>query len=276
MTQSTPSSLLLRPVIVVPTYNNASTLHDILQRIAALGLPMIVVNDGSTDRTGQVLHDWLAEVKQRDLAALVLTHERNRGKAAALLTGFAAAIEQGYTHAITIDTDGQLDPEEIPLLLSAAQESPCALVLGTRDDTKHDYPARSRLGRRLSNAAIRWESGVRISDSQCGLRVYPLGLIQSVPCRASRFAFEAEIITRAGWAGCPVIEVPVTCRYFPPGKRVSHFRPILDSVRGIALHARLLLRALIPWPHPRWPGEAALTDQQDRAGVTTTKSSVSS
>jgi len=168
-------------------------------------------------------------------------------------SGFAAASLAGFTHAITIDTDGQLDPEQIPQIIAKAQEQPRALVIGVRDESRSDYPSGSRFGRRFSNYMVRLESGILVNDSQCGLRAYPLGLVNTVKCRAQRFGYETEIITRAGWAGCPVAEVPVNCRYLPAGERVSHFRPIVDSVKAVFMHGRLLLRTLAPWPHARWP-----------------------
>jgi uncharacterized protein (DUF2062 family) len=226
------------------------TLRGVLDRVRALGLPVIVVDDGASDATGEILAAWAAEVGE---GVRVLTHGVNRGKAAALRTGFRVAAEMGYTHAATIDTDGQLDPEQIPALLVLAERERHALVVGYRDDTADDYPARSRVGRRVSNLLVLMESGVRVQDSQCGLRVYPLGLVNTVECSAGRFGFETEIITRAGWAGCGIAESPVRCRYFPPGERVSHFRPWVDSLRGVGMHVRLLGRALAPWPHRRWP-----------------------
>ena len=237
------------PVVVAPTYNNARTLPDVIAGVQSHGMPLFVVNDGSTDDTAAVLsgRDEVGRVT-------VLTHGRNRGKAAALRTGFAAAQQAGYTHALTIDTDGQHDPAEIPKLLEVSRETPGALVLGLRDEGVPGYPKKSRLGRRLSNLFIRMESGVRVEDSQCGMRVYPLGLVNTVRASAGRYGFETEIVTRAGWARCPVVEVPVTCRYLVPGERVTHLNPVLDTLRAIGMHARLLARALLPWPrHPRWP-----------------------
>lgn len=243
-----------RPAVVAPTFNNASTLIDILDRIRAAvpGVPLLVVNDGSTDATASILADWAA----RQANATVLTHERNRGKGEALRTGFAACQAAGLTHAVTIDTDGQLDPEQIPELLQKASGSPTALVIGNRDDLAADYPTRSRVGRRVSNLLIRLESGVPVEDSQCGFRVYPLGLIDAVNVRTGRYGFEAEIITRAGWAGCPVVHIPVRCRYLGPADRVSHFRPWLDSFRGVWMHLRLVGRALLPIPYKTWPPKA--------------------
>lgn len=241
-----------RPVVIAPTYNNARTLRGVLERVLAIGLPIVVVNDGATDSTAAILAEW-AECGGEDSGVCVLTHPRNRGKAAALHTGFRAAADMGYTHAATIDTDGQLDPEQIPALLALADANRRALVIGYRDDEADDYPARSRVGRRVSNLLVMMESGVRVRDSQCGLRVYPLGLVNTVACRAGRFGFETEIITRAGWAGCELTESPVRCRYFPPGERVSHFRPWVDSFRSVGMHLRLLSRAMVPWPNRRWP-----------------------
>ena len=239
-----------RPIVVAPSYNNSGTVAGVLARLAELGLPILLVNDGSTDSTAELLASWQGENPSGQVQ--VLTHRRNRGKAAALRTGFAAAIQAGYTHAVTIDTDGQHDPAYIPALLDLARRSPESLVLGVRDDTHPDYPSRSRVGRRLSNLFIRLECGLRVADSQCGLRVYPLELIRTVKCRAGRFEYESEIISRAGWAGCPVLELPVNTTYLPPGRRVSHYRPWMDSIRGVLMHVRLVLRAVVPLPHRRY------------------------
>ncbi|MBL9032923.1 MAG: DUF2062 domain-containing protein [Phycisphaerae bacterium] len=247
-TDATPP-LAFRACIVAPTYNNARTLRDVLDRAAALGLPILAVNDGATDGTAAILDAWRAAGPDRHVA----THEINRGKGAALRTGFDFARSLGHSHAATLDTDGQVEPEWLVPLLDSARAQPHALVLGARDDRTPGYPAKSLVGRRFSNLAIRIESGARIIDSQCGLRVYPLGLVAAVPCRAGRFGYEAEIITRAAWAGCPIVQVPVPCRYLPEDQRISHYRPVVDGIRGTRVHLRLLARRLLPIPHPRWP-----------------------
>jgi uncharacterized protein (DUF2062 family) len=241
----------IRAAVVVPTYNNDATLADVLGRIDRVGLPVIVVNDGSTDGTAIVLERWRKR-RVGATACFVVTHPVNRGKAAALRGGFASATEAGFTHAVTIDSDGQLKPEEIPTLVEAASESPDAMVLGTRDDQAPDYPSRSRVGRRISNMMVRLESDGHVADSQCGFRVYPLSLMSFLRCRAERFAFETEVLTRASWAGCRFVEVPVTCRYQDESERVSHFRPWRDSWRSVWMHMFLVTRALLPWPHHRW------------------------
>ena len=233
-----------RPVVVAPTYNNATTLATVLAELADLDLPIVVVDDGSTDATAPLLAAWAA----RDPAArTVLAHPRNRGKAAALRTAFAHAVAT-HTHAVTIDTDGQLFPADVPPLLDLARDRPNALVLGARNARAAGYPLRSRLGRWASNRLVWIECGQAVADSQCGLRVYPLAFVTVARCGAERFGFETEIITRATWAGLPVAQVPVACRYFPPGQRVSHFRPTVDSLRAMAMHARLIAAASNPLP----------------------------
>lgn len=240
----------IQPVVVMPTYNNAETLLSVLERVVELGFPVVVVNDGCSDDSASLLERWTGE--HPDSTVVVLTHEANRGKAAAMLTGFKEASQRGYTHAATMDSDGQLDPAQLPGLLEAARNSPNAIVLGVRDIHTENYPLGSRIGRSFSNAAIRAECGVRVTDSQCGLRVYPLKLIEQVGCKAGRFGWEAEIITRGVWAGCTIVEVPVTCIYAPRGQHKSHFRTWKDSWQGVRLHARLLARAIMPWPHDRF------------------------
>jgi len=240
---------IYRIAVLMPTYNNAGTLGEVFDRVAALDLSgiatvgIVVVNDGSTDQTAAVLE--ACAIDSPGVTRVVVTHPSNHGKAAALHSGFAEARRLGATHAATIDTDLQHDPEDIPRLIEVSMKAPDALVIGARGDDLEGMPARSLVGRRLSNLGVRLASGVRVTDSQSGLRVYPLSLVENVRCRSGRYGFETEIITRAGWLGRPTIEVPITSRYLPLERRVSHFRPWVDSLRCIAMHARLLGGSLI-------------------------------
>lgn len=247
--QTESDAQLWRPLVLLPTYNNIGTLPGVLAEVAKQGLPMMVVNDGCTDGTAA----WLAGVEAgaaHDGIATrtVVTHVVNQGKAAAMLTGCRAAREMGFTHALTFDTDGQLSPTEIPTLLELARKNLDAVIVGARNDRAADYPARSRFGRRISNLMIRWQCGVRVDDSQCGFRVYPLRLFDKVRPRADRYAFETEIITLAAWAGFEVISTTVTCRYFGEGRLVSHFRVGRETRQAIKLHSRLLWMRLTRHP----------------------------
>jgi len=241
------------PIILLPTYNNASKITPVLEAVAAMGRPMLIVNDGATDDTSAVLDAFVQ--KHPGAAVTRVDHARNRGKGQALLTGFDKAEELGFTHALTIDTDGQHDPADAAALLAAAEANPTALVTGCRSASDPDYPTINMLGRLYSNLCIFITSGRRVEDSQCGYRVYPLGLVQTVKCRAGRYGYEAEILTRSGWAGCDFVQVPIRVIYPQGDQRISHFRPFRDSAHAWFLHMRLAGRAIWPWPFVKWPPE---------------------
>lgn len=243
--------------MLLPTYNNARWLGAVVRAVAAWGLPVVVVNDGSTDATAEVLEELEREVRSPPLVRI--DHPTNRGKGAALRSGFARAAELGCSHALTMDTDGQHTAEDAAALLRAAAEEPDALVLGCRDASDPAYPAASRTGRLFTNLCVFIASGRRVEDSQCGLRVYPLGLVEAVGCRSGRYGFEAEVLTRSGWAGCPLVQVPVGVIYPQGSERVTHFRPWRDSLHGAALHLRLACRALLPIPYKTWPPSGLAT-----------------
>jgi hypothetical protein len=235
-----------RPVVVAPTHRNARTLAIVLGQLDVLTLPVIVVNDGSDDETAEILSTWATTGGRAQ--RFVETHAQNLGKAAALETGFHRARAGEFTHALTIDTDLQHDVDDVPALLEVSRAHPAALVIGVRPIETAGYPLASRIGRRISNLLVRIESGVRIADSQCGLRVYPLELLVHLHVTAGRFGYETEIVTRAGWAGLEIRQTPIRCIYDVPQGRVTHFRPVLDSIRAFGMHMRLIGRSLLPWP----------------------------
>jgi len=230
-------------VVIAPTFNNAGTLEAVLRSVEGLGFALIVVNDGSTDATSKALEAWCGE-RGTGENRNVIHHDHNRGKADALRTGFAEAARLGFSHAITIDTDGQHDAADLVKLVAMAKSNPAAMVVGARPTDGGAYPIKSRVGRSISNALVRAESGARVSDSQCGMRVYPLASTRTLACAAGRYGFETEILARAAWAGIALIEAPIRCIYHVAGGRVSHFRPVRDSMSAIAMHARLLLASI--------------------------------
>lgn len=236
-----PSRYTCRPVVIVPTYQHGQTVAGVVSSVLAGGWTCIVVDDGSTDRTGEALAD--IHDRHRDAPLVLLRHDHNRGKAAALHTGFEHARKINASHAITLDADGQHDPEQVSELWACAMTHPDHLVLGERPLTvEGGTPWRSRLGRVITNLMIRLQSGVRVSDSQTGFRVYPLAIIKDLPCTHGRYAFETEILIRAGWAGIPLATVPIRSRYFPPAERCSHFRLFADSIHSLQMQATLVIR----------------------------------
>jgi glycosyltransferase involved in cell wall biosynthesis len=229
----------LRCAIVIPSYNHGTKVREVVEKCLRLRLPVIVVDDGSTDSTPHVL---------ASLSGItVIRHKENLGKGASLLTGFAAAL--GFADwAITIDSDGQHEPEEILSLIRGLQGPQRPLVIGKREGMGHgNVPWTSRWGRRFANAWVWASCGRWLSDAQSGFRIYPLPETLRLGARARRFQFEVEVLVLAVWGGIPIIEAPVHAIYGPREERISHFRPWLDFWRNTKTFARLIAtRILIP------------------------------
>ncbi len=226
---------------VVPAYNCAATAAPVARQCRAYVRHVLVVDDGSDDA------DLAALLDGTDIA--VLRHERNCGKGAALRSALQHVQERGGTHLVALDGDGQHLPDDLPGLIERIRENPAALVVGCRDfDTPH-VPGSSRFGRAFSNLWVRLETGVALQDTQSGFRAYPVALMARLKLRSRHYDFEIEALTRAIWAGIPVVETPVSVVYPPASQRISHFRPWVDNARLSLLHARLVGRRLVPWPH---------------------------
>lgn len=235
-----PQPAAVRACVVIPTYDHGGTVADVVRRAAAL-LPVFVVDDGSTDDTA---------LRLAGAPATLLRHPRNRGKGAALQTGLAAAFEAGFTHAVSLDADGQHRPEDLPPLLEAARREPHALVLGTRDLRAAGAGRGSRFGNAVSCFWTWVETGFRLSDTQTGFRVYPLALVDSLWFRTTGYDFEVEVIVVAAWCGAPLRAVPVTVHYPPRGERISHLRPVVDFLRISRLNTVLVTqRICLPAPY---------------------------
>lgn len=225
-----------RFTVVIPAYNHGRQLRDVLAKTLRFGFPVFVVDDGSTDSTPQTL----ASFSQ----VTVLRHEMNRGKGASLLDGLSLAAKTA-DYAITLDADGQHDPDDIPSLLRAVPGHERPLVIGKRSGmARADVPWTSRWGRRFSNFWVWASCGKWISDSQSGFRIYPLPETLLLAAESRRFQFEVEILVRAVWSGMPLLEVPVSVRYGSAGERVSHFRPFVDFMRNSKVFTKLILRRI--------------------------------
>jgi len=231
-----------RMAALVPVYNHADTVGEVVEALRALGAPVLAVDDGSTDGSGAA-----AEAA----GASLIRHPYNRGKAAALLTGLHACARQGYTQALTIDADGQHPIAMAQAVVATADRHPDAIVIGVRDMTR--APWRSRWGRACSNAGA-WlvSGGRRFGDTQSGLRVYPLPATVDLPVAARRYAYEIEVLVRAAWREIPIRRTPVTVHY--PERRVSHFRTVVDTARGLAALMRLATMRCLPGWRTRHAG----------------------
>jgi len=220
-------------LILIPVFNEADTLERVVARARRHG-PVLVVDDGSSDAS--------AEAAARG-GADVVRLPRRRGKGEALRHGFAEALARGAERALTMDGDGQHDPDEIPRLLAAGADEPEALVIGDRLGGGSGIIPDDRLAAmRVAGFFIDWLIGLPVRDTQSGFRVYPARLLASVRPRAGGFVFETEMLIRAAAGGWAIVETPVTARHFP--ERRSRFRPGRD---GIAVGAYLAGRGLRQW-----------------------------
>ena len=220
--------------IVIPVYNHCLTVGRVV-REAKARFPVIVVNDGSTDDTGKIL-------AAEDGISLV-TLPQNQGKGAALRAGFIVAEQSGFTHAITIDADGQHATSELPAFAAASRQRPKAFIIGVRDLVREKAPPGRRLTNNISTFWFKVETGVKLPDTQCGFRCYPLARINRLRLKSQRYAYELEIMVKAAWAGIPLVAQPVSADYAAATSRLSHFDPWRDMVRMSLLHQRLSIQS---------------------------------
>ena len=224
--------------VVIPTYNNARTVADIVRRTLAVCTDVIVVNDGSTDTTLEELGSVKCEV---------ISYSRNRGKGYALRRGLEAARAAGFDYAVTIDSDGQHAPEEIPQLIKAIDKQP-TLVVGSRNLQADGMPSGNTFANRFSNFWFLIQTGLRLPDTQTGFRVYPLHDLPCLNLLTYRYESELELLVFSAWRGVNIVSVPVSVSY--PADRVSHFRPFRDFLRISLLNTVLCLLAIV-YGYPR-------------------------
>ena len=220
--------------VIIPTYNNHKTLKRVLESVLQYTLNVIVVNDGSTDTTAQILETYPNLVQ--------IHHFKNNGKGMAIRNGFKKALELNYNYAITIDSDGQHFASDIPGFIEALETSTDELLIGCRNMTGEDIPKKSSFGNKFSNFWFWVETGNKLEDTQSGFRMYPLRRIPKYYF-TNKFEFEIEVIVRSAWKGIPVRNIPVNVLY-DPEERVSHFRPFKDFTRISILNTVLLTKAL--------------------------------
>lgn len=225
-----------RPCLLIPTYDNPDTIEAVIRGAREYLSEIIVVNDGS-GREARAALDRIADAG----LALVIHRPINGGKGAAVKTGFAAAIERGYTHALQVDGDGQHDLAAIPRFLERARHSPRAAIFGY-PEYDASAPALRRQARKFTQFWVDLEIGERgkIRDTMIGFRVYPLDSVSALRIRGNRMDFDIEIAVKIAWAGIPIENLPVAVRYLSAeeGGR-SHFQPFRDNLRFAMLHSRL-------------------------------------
>lgn len=228
--------------MLIPTYNNAATLGQVLQDVLTHTSDVIVVNDGATDHTAEVLEQFPM--------VSVLSYQPNRGKGIALRRGFKFALEQGYDYAITMDADGQHFASDIAVFMKKLQEEGPAIYIGARNLQQENMPGKNTFANKFSNFWFYVETGLKGPDTQSGYRLYPLHSLRNTNFFCTKYEFEIEVLVRSAWKGIRVDWVPVQVYYPPAEERVSHFRPFRDFSRISVLNT-VLVTIAFAYIHPR-------------------------
>ena len=223
--------------VIIPTYNNHQTVEKLINDVLEYTDQIVVVNDGSTDNTEEILNKF----NQID----IVSYPKNKGKGYALRKGFRFAWTKGYEYAITIDSDGQHFASDLPNFVKAIDENPNAIIIGNRNMEQEGIPGKSSFGNRFSNFWFKFETGIKMPDTQSGYRLYPLKPLSKMIFFTQKYEFEIEVIVRAAWKGVDVIDVPIKIFYAPKETRVSHFRPVRDFSRVSVLNTVLVIYALL-------------------------------
>jgi 1-acyl-sn-glycerol-3-phosphate acyltransferase len=223
--------------VVIPTYNNEGTITAVVQATLQECRDVIVVNDGSTDGTRDILHGMEG--------ITLVEYAENRGKGYALKCGFRRALQMGFAYAITLDGDGQHYPDDIALFLKANQQHPGALILGSRQMDGIERSLGSRFANEFSNFWFYVQTGRRLADTQTGYRLYPLKKLHGLELLTSRYEAELELLVQASWHGVEIVPINIKVYYPPLAERVSHFRPIRDFARISVLNTVLCFLAVV-------------------------------
>ena len=195
---------------LIPAFDCGRTVGRVVRRTKSVVPDVLVVDDGSTDHTAKFAESGGAEV---------LRHDVNRGKGAALATGMRRLAKQGFTHALTLDGDGQHLASEIPALIEEAEAHPKAIVVGARRSNA-GAAAMKRFGNDFANLWVWIATGIEIPDTQSGFRVYPIAKTLGLGASGSRFDFETEILLRAARAGIEIRSVPIRA-YYPAAREAA-------------------------------------------------------
>lgn len=224
--------------VLIPTYNNAGTLHHVISDVLSYSPNVIVVNDGSSDNTQNIIDNFGNSIK-------VVSYKDNKGKGSALKKGFEYAKSLGYEYAITIDSDGQHFASDIPSFVKAIIENPGSLIIGERDLTNVDINGKSSFANKFSNFWFAIQTGKNLKDTQTGYRAYPLNKLYGLSLLTSRYEAELELLVFASWHGVRLIPIPISVYYPPQSERVSHFKPALDFTRISILNTILCAAAVL-------------------------------
>jgi glycosyltransferase involved in cell wall biosynthesis len=207
--------------VVIPCFNEGTTIAPLATAVRQYLPFVLVVDDGSTDGTSNLACG---------AGAVVVSHQRNLGKGAALKTGLSLALKQGFEWAVTLDGDGQHAPEDLPGLLRCAEQTGALLVIGNRMDNAHAMPWLRRRVNRWMSRKLSQRAGRHLPDTQCGLRLIHLKTWGALALKTEHFEVESEMLMAFLAAGRRVEFVPIQV---VRSRRGSRIRPVADSLRWL-------------------------------------------
>ena len=216
-----------RYCVVIPAFNASATIRPLVHAIKGQGLDAMVIDDGSHDQTAALASSE---------GALVISHLRNVGKGRALRTGFEHALRAQYDGVITMDSDGQHDPSDIPQLIQEGERQHAGITLGNRLTSEGSMPVVRRFTNRLMSLIVSTLARQRIPDSQCGFRFIRKEVLSDVPLRSRCFEIETELLCRAAVRRWKIISVPIRTIYAQD--QPSYIRPIRDALRFLSVVLR--------------------------------------
>jgi len=222
----------VRAVALIPAFNEARTIAAVVEGVGAAVDRVIVVDDGSTDGTGD---------RAREAGADVATHAVNLGKGHAVRTGLARVFEGAFTHVLLLDGDLQHLPQEASSLLAAAVTSGADVVIGERRFERTRMPASRYHANRIGSRVLSWFVGIPVHDTQCGFRVFRVDALRPLRLRATGYEIETEMLVKVRRRGGRVAAVPIPAVY---NRQPSKLRPVRDTTRTcfLAVYYRFLER----------------------------------
>lgn len=240
--------MIIRCLICIPTFNNSEAILSVISGcLKSTTLPILVLDDGSDIEVKKLIElsedDFIKnEVGKR---VQIFRHPENLGKGLAIQSAFKYSLENGYTHLLTIDGDGQHKPEDIQIVLPEIKENPWSLIIGKRKFQGDNVPSSSKFGRKFSNFWVKYQTDFQIEDSQSGFRCYPIFHVQNLSFFTKRYDFEIEVLIRLLWKKVTVKEVEIDVYYPPADERVSHFDKLWDNVKISLLNTALVIVSLL-------------------------------
>lgn len=227
----------LKCCVIIPTYNNSTTIGAVIEDVAKYTNNIIVVNDGSTDNTLEVLNKF----KNIEL----ISYSENKGKGYAIRKAFKFALSKNFIYAITIDSDGQHFASDLPNFINKIKEFPDSIIIGSRNLNIQNVPKKNSFANKFSNFWFTFETGLTLSDTQSGFRLYPIVRMKNFKYFTNRYEFELEILVKSAWKGITIIENPINVYYAQNEKRITHFRPFKDFFRISLLNTYFVILTLL-------------------------------